>query len=483
MRLDPGSTTAGAGASMGHRMWGGRFDGTPAQALWKLSVSLPFDRRLYHEDVAVSIAHADMLAAQGILAPEEAHAICGALRKIEEEIDLGSFTFAETDEDIHTAIERSLVERLGPVGGKLRAGRSRNDQVVTDLRLHLKRGIRELGLGVCDVQEALLAKAETAGAAVFPGMTHFQPAQPVLVAHHLLAYVAMLERDAGRLADCAARMDVSGLGAGALAGSGLPLDPEASARALGFAGTFSNSIDAVADRDFAVEFLAAGAILAMHLSRLAEELVIWSNPLVGFVEMDDAYSTGSSIMPQKKNPDAAELVRGKAGRVIGDLVALLVVLKGLPLAYDRDLQEDKEPVFDALDTLTACLAAMAGTVAGLRLDVSRMEAAAGIGFSVATDLAEMLVARGVAFADAHRQVGGLVKRCVERGIDLSELEAEDVQALAPKLSREDLVRLTPQGAVRVRRTPGGTAPERVGEQHASARQAVERRRRGLEGRC
>jgi argininosuccinate lyase len=397
-----------------------------------------------------------------VLLDEHHAAIVAALDQIAEEFATDAFVFRDDDEDLHGAIERRLVEVCGDAGGRLRAGRSRNDQIASDLRLYLRQAIVELVSGVRAVQQALADQAETALDWLAPGYTHLQRAQPVTLAHHLLAHAWALDRDAGRLTDARARMDTSTLGAGALAGTTLPLDPAAYARALGFASVASNSIDAVADRDFAVEFLAAAALLGVHLSRLGEEVVLWASAEFGWVQVGDGFSTGSSIMPQKRNPDVAELVRGKTGRLVGDLVAVLVTLKGLPLAYNRDLQEDKEQVFDAVDTLAVALPAVAGMVASLTFDRQRLAAAAADSFALATDLAEALVDAGFPFRLAHERVGRLVAEAEHRRVGLDALiEAEGLQML-PELEGIDLTAiLDPVQAVSRRAASLGPAPERV----------------------
>ncbi|MFQ5893584.1 MAG: argininosuccinate lyase, partial [Nitrospinota bacterium] len=386
------------------KLWAGRFEEEMAREVEEFTASVNFDRRLYREDIDGSIAHARMLAHRGIIAQGEAEAIVRELETIREEIGQGDFEWKLEHEDVHMNIEAALIERLGEVGAKLHTGRSRNDQVALDMRLYVKRAAGDLVEAAVNLQKALLDPAERYLDAVMPGYTHLQRAQPVLLAHHLLAYFEMLERDKGRLSDCARRADVSPLGAGALAGSTLPLDPGFVAQELGFAETFRNSMDAVSDRDFVVEFLSACAILMMHLSRLAEEIVLWSSAEFGFVELSDAYATGSSMMPQKKNPDVAELVRAKTGRAYGHLVAMLTVLKGLPLSYNRDLQEDKEGLFDAVDTALACLKVMAGMLRTLKVNEARMRGAVEEGFLLATDLAEYLVRKGMPFREAHRVV-------------------------------------------------------------------------------
>jgi argininosuccinate lyase len=449
------------------RLWGGRFAEGPSAAAWALGRSTHFDVRLWREDLAGSRAHLDELHRLGLVDEGQRDTIASALTHIGEELADGTFAIADDDEDLHGAIERRLIELAGPDGGRIRAGRSRNDQIATDLRRYLVRTVRrELIPAVVALQRALIAQAERTVDTVAPGYTHLQRAQPVTVAHHLLAHAWAFDRDVGRLADAAGRADVSGLGAGALAGTTLALDPARYADALGFAQTATNSMDAVADRDFAVEFLAASALLAVHLSRLGEEIVLWTSTEFGWARLGDAFSTGSSIMPQKRNPDVAELVRGKAGRVIGDLTALLVTLKGLPLTYNRDLQEDKEPVFDAIDTLTLCLPAMAGAVASLTFDADGLRARAADGFALATDVAEALVATGVVFREAHERVGRFVALCERRGLALDEA-TDEFAAAFPELTTAgvdaaDL--LEPGRAVARRASRLGPAPVSVAHQ-------------------
>jgi argininosuccinate lyase len=455
------------------RLWGGRFSGGPADAVARLSTSVHFDWRLAPHDLAGSRAHARVLHKGGLLDDAELALLLRALDELEHDIHAGLFRPDPHEEDVHTALERGLLERLGPLGGKLRAGRSRNDQVATDLRLYLRDAARRVIAAVVELERALLAQATEHLGTPMPGLTHLQHAQPVLLAHHLLAHVQALSRDAGRLRDWDRRAAESPLGAGALAGSSLPLDPAATARELGFDRAAANSIDAVSDRDFVAEFLAAAALVAVHLSRLGEEIVIWATPEFGWVELDDAYSTGSSIMPQKKNPDVAELARGKAGRIIGSLTAVLTTLKGLPLAYDRDLQEDKEPVFDAVDTLLTVLPAVAGMVATLHFRADRLAAATPQGFALATDVAELLVRRGVPFRDAHEAVGHLVAWCAAHGRDLGDASDADLAAISRHLTPEVRTVLSVDGALAARATPGGTAPARVAEQLAAARAAVD----------
>ncbi|MGH9236011.1 MAG: argininosuccinate lyase, partial [Acidimicrobiales bacterium] len=404
-------------------LWHGRFEAGPADELLAFTVSLGYDRRLAPDDLAGSRAHVRGLVRAGILTDDEAGVVLAALDRVEHELATGSFAFEPTDEDIHTAIERRVTALAGPAGAKLHTGRSRNDQVATDLRLWAKRELGEVARRVVALQRVLLDRARDAGPAYLPGYTHLQRAQPVSLAHHLLAHGWALARDVDRLVDCRRRLDVSPLGAGALAGSSLPLDPDATAADLGFAGRFENSLDAVSDRDFVAEALFALSLLAVHLSRMGEEVVLWTSDEFGFARLDDAHSTGSSMMPQKKNPDIAELARGKAGRVIGDLTGLLATLKGLPLSYNRDLQEDKEPLFDAVDQMALALSAMAGLYATMSFRVERMQQAADSPYAAATDLAELLVERGTPFRDAHALVGGLVRDSLERHVPLAELVA------------------------------------------------------------
>jgi argininosuccinate lyase len=458
------------------RLWGGRFAEGPAQAAWDLGVSTSFDVALWRQDLDGSRAHARELARIGVLDDGELDAMLGALDECGRLFADGRFPFEASDEDVHGAIERWLVERLGPLGGKLRAGRSRNDQIANDLRLYLKEACADVRLALADLQEVLVEQAEAHLDWLAPGYTHVQRGQPVLLAHHLLAYVWMLDRDAGRFADAADRMDESVLGSGALAGTTLGLDPARYAELLGFDRVAPNSMDAVASRDFAAEFLAACAILSVHLSRLGEEIVLWATSEFGFARVGDAFSTGSSIMPQKRNPDVAELVRGKAGRVVGDLVALLTMLKGLPLTYNRDLQEDKEPVLDAVATLRLVLPAITGTVASLTFDRDRLEEAAGGGFSLATDLAEELVRRGVPFREAHEVVGEVVRRAEAKGGDLDVLTGEELAAAHPALDRGVADLLDVRQAVDRRASSLGTATESVRVQLGRARRAVERNR-------
>jgi argininosuccinate lyase len=448
-------------------LWHGRFASGPAEELLAYTVSLPFDQRLFPDDIAGSRAHVRGLARGGILDDMERDVVLAALDTVEAELTDGTFVFVPSDEDIHTAVERRVTELAGPAGAKLHTGRSRNDQVATDLRLYTKRELLDIAQRVLALQDVLLARATEVGDAYLPGYTHLQRAQPVLLAHHFLAHGWALARDIDRLLDARRRLDVSPLGAGALAGSSLPLDPDGVAADLGFAARFENSLDAVSDRDFVAESLFALTLLGVHLSRIGEELVLWSSDEFGFVRLDDGYSTGSSMLPQKKNPDIAELARGKAGRLIGDLTGLLATLKGLPLAYNRDLQEDKEPLFDAVEQVRLALSAMTGMIATLDLRIERMQQAADSPYAAATDLAELLVARGTPFRDAHAIVGALVRSALAGEASLAALvEAE------PALGAEAARLLEPGVAVTRRTTPGGAGPGPVATQLARFTQQV-----------
>ncbi len=455
------------------RLWGGRFESGPAEALARLSVSVQFDWRLAPYDLLASAAHARVLHTAGLLSDAELARLCGALDQLGRACQEGRFRPAASDEDVHTALERGLLEQAGSLGGKLRAGRSRNDQIATDLRLYLRDHARLVTSRLAELEDALIGQAERHLGTAAPGLTHLQHAQPVLLAHHLLAHVQAFSRDASRLRDWDKRAAVSPLGAGALAGSSLAIDPEAVAAELGFESAAENSMDAVSDRDFAAEFCFAAALLGVHLSRLGEEVVLWSSHEFGWVEIDDAYATGSSIMPQKKNPDVAELARGKAGRLIGGLTGLLTTLKGLPLTYNRDLQEDKEPVFDAVDTLLVVLPAMAGLVGSLRFHTARLGATAAAGHALATDLADLLVRRGTPFRDAHEVVGHLVVWCQVHDCELGEVSDDDLAKISPLLTPDVREVLTVDGALAARASRGGTAPVRVAEQLARLRLAVE----------
>ncbi|MDP7411413.1 MAG: argininosuccinate lyase [Acidimicrobiales bacterium] len=440
-------------------LWHGRFEDGPAEALRALNDSLPFDRRMFREDIAGSRAHVAMLARVGLISDADAAAIASALDTTEAELADGSFDFAASDEDIHTAVERRVTELAGAAGARLHTGRSRNDQVATDVRLWTKRELLEIAALVGRFQATLAARADEAGDAYLPGYTHLQQAQPVLLAHHLMAHGWALARDVERLLDTIGRTDVSPLGAGALAGSSLPLDPDGVAADLGFSARFQNSLDAVSDRDFVAEALFVLALLGVHLSRLGEEIVLWSTDEFGFVGLDDAFSTGSSMLPQKKNPDIAEIARGKAGRLIGNLAGLLATLKGLPLAYDKDLQEDKEPLFDTCDTVRLTLLAMDGLVSTLQMKTDRMAEAADNPFGAAIDLAELLVLAGLPFREAHAVVGGHVRAALAGEVPFADLVAAD-----ERLGPEAAALLEPGAAVRRRTTPGGAGPEPVAVQ-------------------
>ncbi|WP_326823599.1 argininosuccinate lyase [Streptosporangium sp. NBC_01639] len=455
------------------RLWGGRFEGGPADALTRLSVSVHFDWRLVPYDLLASRAHARVLHRAGLLTEEELGRMIAALDDLDRACKAGEFRPTVADEDVHTALERGLLERLGTLGGKLRAGRSRNDQVATDLRLYLRDHVRHIVSRLVELETALMSQAEEHAETAAPGMTHLQHAQPVSFGHQLLAHVHAFARDVERLRDWDRRAAVSPLGSGALAGSSLPLDPQAVARELGFDSAAPNSMDAVADRDFAAEFLFDAAMIGMHLSRLGEEIVLWASQEFRWIEMDDAYSTGSSIMPQKKNPDVAELARGKSGRLIGNLVSLLTTLKGLPLTYNRDLQEDKEPVFDSVDTLLLVLPAVAGLVATMRVNTAKMEASAPDGFALATDLAELLVRRGVPFREAHEAVGHLVVWCQVNDKDFGELTDEELAKVSPHFTPDSREVLSVPGALAARKAHGGTAPDRVRDQLTELRETVD----------
>jgi argininosuccinate lyase len=454
------------------RLWGGRFAGGPSDALAALSLSVHFDWRLASYDLAGSRAHARVLHRAGLLADDELAQMLAALDDLDRAVRDGTFVATAADEDVHTALERGLIERLGTLGGKLRAGRSRNDQVATDLRLYLRDQARHIVAAIAGLEQSLTDQAEQHRGVAMPGMTHLQHAQPVLLAHHLLAHVHALARDVDRLQDWDKRAAVSPLGAGALAGSSLPLDPEAVAAELGFDRPAANSIDAVADRDFVAEFLFATALLGVHLSRIGEEIIQWATPEFGWVRLDDAWSTGSSIMPQKKNPDIAELARGKSGRFIGNLTGLLATLKALPLAYDRDLQEDKEPVFDTVEQLLVLLPAMTGLIATLGFVSDRLEAAAPAGFALATDVAEWLVRQSVPFREAHEVAGAAVSYCEKRSLDLPDLTDEQLAEIDQRLTPDVRAVLSVGGALRARSTFGSTSPDRVAEQLAALRDAV-----------
>src|SRR3954447_7870475 len=447
---------------MSNKMWGGRFTERPDAIMEEINVSIDVDRHLYAQDIAASKAHAAMLAAQGIITPNDAKNIKAGLDTILSEIGKGSFDFKRALEDIHMNVESRLGELIGPAAGRLHTARSRNDQVATDFRLYVRDIIDATDAALAAFQRALVDRAIEHAATVMPGFTHLQTAQPVTFGHHLLAYVEMAARDRGRFADARKRLNESPLGAAALAGTSFPIDRQMTAQALGFDRPTANSLDSVSDRDFVIETLAAAAITSMHLSRFAEEIVIWTTPQFAFVRLSDAFTTGSSIMPQKRNPDAAELVRGKSGRVIGALQALLVVLKGLPLAYGKDMQEDKEGAFDALQTLSLCVAATAGMVRDLQPDLDVMRSGAGAGYATATDLADWLVRfLGLPFREAHHVTGRIVGLASDREIGLEELALEDMQAIEPRITPAVFDVLGVDASVRSRTSYGGTAPENV----------------------
>ena len=451
-------------------MWGGRYKLGPAEVMEKINASIGFDRRLYAQDIAGSLAHADMLVAQGILSAKDGRAIKQGLARVRDEIEAGQFKFSSKLEDIHFNVEARLTELIGPAGGRLHTARSRNDQVALDVRLWVRDAIDRLEPMLRDLQEALIDRAEEHASTIMPGFTHLQTAQPVTFGHHLLAYVEMLGRDRSRFADCRARLNESPLGAAALAGSPHPIDPRKTAAALGFERPMANSLDAVSDRDYVAEFIAAAALGAVHLSRLSEEIVIWCSAPFRFISLSDAFTTGSSIMPQKRNPDAAELTRAKVGRIVGDFVALCTVLKGLPLTYGKDMQEDKEPLFDAADSLELGVAAMAGMVRDLKANPERMRAVAGADYSVATDLADWLVRKlGLPFRQAHHVTGRLVGLAAAEGVDLDRLPLVEMQAVEPRIDKSVYEVLTVEASVNARKSLGGTAPVNVARAAKNAR--------------
>jgi argininosuccinate lyase len=447
---------------MSNKMWGGRFASQPDAVMAEINASIDVDKRLYRQDIAASKAHAAMLARQGIIAAEDAAKIAHGLDTILSEIDAGRFVFKRELEDIHMNVEARLSELIGPAAGRLHTARSRNDQVATDFKLYVRDTIDAIDGLLRDYQRALAEKALDHAGTVMPGFTHLQPAQPVTFGHHLLAYVEMAARDRGRFADARARLNECPLGAAALAGTSFPLDRDMTAKALAFDKPTANSLDAVSDRDFVLETLAAAAIAAVHLSRFAEEIVLWTSPLIGFLALSDAFTTGSSIMPQKRNPDAAELARAKTGRIIGALSALLVVMKGLPLAYQKDMQEDKEGAMDALAALALSIAAMTGMVRDMVPDVARMKKAAGEGYSTATDLADWLVrALDLPFREAHHVTGRIVAAAAEAGSALHRLPLETMQTIEPRITQEVFAVLSVDRSVASRTSFGGTAPRNV----------------------
>jgi argininosuccinate lyase len=443
-------------------MWGGRFAEGPAAIMQEINASIGFDKRLAAQDIRGSMAHADMLAAQGIIDPQSAEAIIQGLGKVKQEIDAGTFTFKTSLEDIHMNVEARLAEVIGAPAGRLHTARSRNDQVATDFRLWVRDTIDSIDLALADLQVALCEKAKVHADTVMPGFTHLQSAQPVTFGHHLMAYVEMLGRDRGRFRDARARLNECPLGAAALAGTSFPIDRFRTAEALGFDRPTANSLDSVSDRDFVLETLSAASILAMHLSRFAEEIVIWTTPQFAFIALSDKFTTGSSIMPQKRNPDAAELVRAKTGRIFGAMIGLLTVMKGLALAYAKDMQEDKEPTFDALDALALALAATAGMVRDMEPDARRLRKAAGSGYATATDLADWLVrSLSMPFREAHHVTGRIVGLASARGIALEKLSLAEMQSVEPQITEEIFDVLGVTNSVRSRTSYGGTAPTNV----------------------
>jgi len=454
------------------KTWGGRFTQSADPTAERFTGSLAFDQRLWPHDITGSIAWARALARAGLLTAAEADTLVKGLEAVRVELEAGTFRFRAELEDIHTNVERRLVELVGDVGGKLHTGRSRNDQIALDERLYLKDVVAATQAGLRGAQEALLARAAETVDAPMPGYTHLQRAQPVVLAHHLLAYVFMLQRDRERFADCGRRVDVMPLGAAALAGTAFPVDREALARELGFASVTLNSLDAVSDRDYVLEYLAAAAVAGMHLSRLAADLSLWATAEFAFVEFADAWATGSSIMPQKKNPDVAELIRGKSGRLYGNLVAVLTAMKGLPLSYNSDMQEDKEPLFDSIDTLLAVLGVLPPMLASLTFRTDRMRAAAGENFATATDLADYLVRKGLPFRQAHEIVGRVVRHAVERTLGLEQIPLADLRRFSELIGSDVHQALTVEASLRARAVTGGTAPEAVRRALAQARELV-----------
>ncbi|MEZ5787783.1 MAG: argininosuccinate lyase [Xanthobacteraceae bacterium] len=447
---------------MSNKMWGGRFSSKPAAIMAEINASIDVDRHLFRQDIAASKVHAEMLAKQGIISTADSKAIIRGLDKVLAEIESGAFAFKPELEDIHMNVEARLHELIGPAAGRLHTARSRNDQVATDFKLWVRDTIDSIEALLADFQRALAETALAHAATVMPGFTHLQPAQPVTFGHHLLAYVEMAARDRGRFTDARARLNECPLGAAALAGTSFPLDRTMTAKKLGFARPAANSLDAVSDRDFVLETLSAAAITATHLSRLAEEIVIWTSPLVGFLKLSDAFTTGSSIMPQKRNPDAAELVRAKTGRIVGALSALLMVMKGLPLAYQKDMQEDKEAAMDAMAALSLSLAAMAGMVRDMRPDATRMREASASGYATATDLADWLVRElKIPFREAHHVTGRIVAAAEKRGLALDRLPLAVMQESEPRITAECLRVLSVDNSVKSRGSAGGTAPKNV----------------------
>jgi argininosuccinate lyase len=456
--------------SKANPMWGGHFSQGPAEAFAAINPSIDVDKRLYREDIEGSRVHAKMLAAQKIISAKDAAAIEKGLTRILMEIESGTFTFSTALEDIHMNIESRLKSLIGDASGRLHTARSRNDQVATDLRLYARRMIAEMDVALRNLQASLLAQAEKHTHTILPGMTHLQPAQPIVFAHHLLAYVEMFQRDRTRLEDAKIRLNESPLGAAALAGTTYPIDREKTAKALGFTAPMNNSLDAVSDRDYVIELLACLSIISVHLSRLAEELIFWSNPLVGFIKMSDAFTSGSSIMPQKRNPDAAELIRGKSGAVIGALNSILVTMKSLPLAYNKDMQEDKRPFFQAIDDTLMSLRAMSGMIADMHVHANTMAKAARLGYLNATDLADWLVQKlGVAFRDAHHITGKLVQFAEKKDCALDDLALKDMRSVHKQITADVYKAITLEACVARRNSFGGTAPTHVKKAVAKAK--------------
>ena len=461
------SKSSGTDASA---MWGGRFSGGPNDIMEEINASIGFDQRFFAQDIRASKAHAEMLGAQNIITPEDAKSICEGLDQVYGEIETGTFTFKRSLEDIHMNVEARLKEIIGEPGGRLHTGRSRNDQVANDFKLWVRDAIDQMDVAMQAMQEALIDQAEAHSASAMPGFTHMQIAQPVTLGHHLLAYVEMLGRDRSRLIDGRKRMNECVLGAAALAGTSFPIDRHMTAKALGFDRPSANSLDSVADRDYVLEYLSTLSITSVHLSRLAEEYVLWCSVQFGYARLGDSFSTGSSIMPQKRNPDAAELIRAKSGRVIGSLNALLIVMKGLPMTYGKDMQEDKEPIFDAHDTVMLSLAAMTGMLSDTTFNKERMAADAGKGFSTATDLADWLVrVLGMPFRDAHHVTGAVVKMAEDKGLGLDDLTLDDLQSKEPRIMNAVFEILSVDNSLKSRISVGGTAPSNVVSACAEAR--------------
>jgi argininosuccinate lyase len=458
---------------MSNKLWAGRFTQPTDAFVEEFTASINFDQRLFRYDILGSVTHAEMLARQGIIAVDEARIIIAGLNEILAEIEAGTFVFSVAREDIHMNIEARLIDKIGAVGGKLHTARSRNDQVALDVRLYLRDEVDAIAEALKHMQSALLAQAEANLDVIMPGYTHLQTAQPVLFSHHMLAYVEMLARDAGRLHDLRRRLNLMPLGAGALAGTTFPIDREWIAGQLGFAGVTRNSLDSVSDRDFAIEFCSFASILMMHLSRLSEELILWSSADFAFIDLSDGFCTGSSIMPQKKNPDVPELVRGKTGRVYGNQISLLTLMKSLPLAYNKDMQEDKEPLFDTIDTVRGSLKVFAEMIAEMAVNPERMRIAAARGFSTATDIADYLVRRGLPFRNAHEVVGKTVRYCIDNGKDIPELTLEEFQQFSPVIDVDIFDHVTLEASVNARKATGGTARSAVEKELALARRTLQ----------